>query len=147
MHKQADLDLEQLADINRYVSDEENDKRKAILCSLKNDPATSRLGNFLRYTCIDQLPRFFNVLKGDMSLVGNRPLALFEAEMLTSNEWSQHFMSPVGLTGHWLIKSIGNGYISAQEQKKNDNYYAEKCSFWLDLEILIKTLYSFRMMR
>lgn len=147
MHKQADLDLEQLADINRYVSDEENDKRKAILCRLKNDPATSRLGNFLRFTGIDQLPRFFNVLKGDMSLVGNRPLALFEAEMLSSNEWSQRIMSPVGLTGHWLIKSIGKGYISVQEQKKNDNHYAEKCSFWLDLEILIKTLFSFRATR
>ena len=81
-----------------------------------------------------------SVIKGDMSLVGNRPLPLFEAEMLTSNEWSQRFMGPAGVTGLWQIKSRGKKDISARERKKFDNFYASKYSFWFDLEIMIKTV-------
>lgn len=142
----ADSQLEDLSDLNRYNNDEYPDeeandlKKRTIFIKLIDDPRITRFGSFIRRTSIDELPQLFNVLKGDMSLVGNRPLPLYEAEMLTSNDWSQRFMGPTGVTGLWQIKSRGKRDISERERKKFDNFYAPKYSFWLDLEILIKTL-------
>ena len=104
------------------------------------DQKVTRFGKFIRKTSIDQLPQLFNVIKGDISMVGNRPLPLNEAKMLTSNEWSQRFMGPAGVTGLWQIKSRGKKEISARERKKFDNFYALKYSFWFDLKIMIKTV-------
>ncbi len=140
MQKDADTQLEELSDLNRYLTSDENNEKGAAFVKLRDDPRITRLGNFLRRTSIDELPQLFNVLKGDMSLVGNRPLPLYEAEMLTSNEWSRRFMGPAGVTGLWQIKSRGKKEISARERKKFDNFYASKYSFWFDVEIMIKTL-------
>jgi lipopolysaccharide/colanic/teichoic acid biosynthesis glycosyltransferase len=142
----ADKQLEDLSDLNRYKNDEypeeeaEDLKKRTTFIKLVNDPRITRFGSFIRRTSIDELPQLFNVLKGDMSLVGNRPLPLYEAEMLTSNDWSQRFMGPAGVTGLWQIKSRGKKDISERERKKFDNFYASKYSFWFDFEILIKTL-------
>lgn len=140
MHDDADNHLEELSDLNHYNLDEENELRKAAFVKLRDDPRITRFGNFIRRTSIDELPQLYNVLKGDMSLVGNRPLPLYEAEMLTSNEWSLRFMGPSGVTGLWQIKSRGKRDISERDRKKFDNFYASNYSFWFDLEILIKTL-------
>jgi len=138
----ADRQLENLSELNLYKSDpaEENSANKSVFVKLIDDPRITRFGNFIRRTSIDELPQLFNVLKGDMSLVGNRPLPLYEAEMLTSNEWSLRFMGPAGVTGLWQVKSRGKRDISERERKKFDNFYALKYSFWFDVEILIKTL-------
>lgn len=139
MQMDSDSQLEELAELNRYVRDEHPPTKSAFV-KLTDDPRVTRIGEFIRRTSIDQLPQLFNVIKGDMSLVGNRPLPLDEAEMLTSNEWSQRFMGPAGVTGLWQIKSRGKKDISARERKKFDNFYASKYSFWFDLEIMIKTV-------
>jgi lipopolysaccharide/colanic/teichoic acid biosynthesis glycosyltransferase len=86
------------------------------------------------------LPQLFNIIKGDMSVVGNRPLPVYEAEMLTSNEWSMRFLGPAGLTGLWQISKRGKEDMSERERKKLDNFYAQKYSLWLDLKIIIGTV-------
>jgi lipopolysaccharide/colanic/teichoic acid biosynthesis glycosyltransferase len=98
------------------------------------------LGNFLRNSSLDELPQLFNILRGDMSVVGNRPLPVYEAEMLTSNEWSMRFLGPAGLTGLWQISKRGKEDMSERERKKLDNFYAQKYSFWLDVKIIIGTV-------
>ena len=116
-----------------------NSSNKAVFFKIANDPRVTKVGQFLRNTSIDELPQLFNILLGDMSFVGNRPLPLYEAEQLTSNEWSMRFLGPAGLTGLWQITKRGKREVSEQERKELDNYYAKSCSFWMDLEILIKT--------
>lgn len=139
MHTGADKQLDQFSELNEYNSTNGNSEKSAFV-KLKDDPRITRVGKFIRKTSIDELPQLFNVLKGDMSLVGNRPLPLYEAEMLTSNEWSIRFMGPAGVTGLWQIKNRSKGDISDRERKKFDNFYALKYSFWFDLQILIKTI-------
>ncbi|MDW7690507.1 sugar transferase [Flammeovirgaceae bacterium SG7u.111] len=106
---------------------------------IKNDPRITRLGRFLRNTSIDELPQLFNVLKGDMSLVGNRPLPLYEAETLTSDELATRFLAPAGLTGLWQVTKRGKGEMSVQERIALDNEYTQKHSFWFDLKIILRT--------
>jgi lipopolysaccharide/colanic/teichoic acid biosynthesis glycosyltransferase len=142
MRINADLQLKNLSDLNLYKSkvDDEITSNKSVFVKLIDDPRITRIGNFIRRTSIDELPQLFNVIRGDMSLVGNRPLPLYEAEMLTSNDWSLRFMGPAGVTGLWQVKSRGKKDISERDRKKFDNFYASKYSFWFDVGILIKTI-------
>lgn len=107
---------------------------------MKDDPRVTKLGNFLRNSSIDELPQLFNVVKGDMSIVGNRPLPLYEAEQLTTNEWSMRFLGPAGITGLWQIIKRGKSDMSDRERKKLDNFYNKKFSVWLDLKIIFMTV-------
>jgi lipopolysaccharide/colanic/teichoic acid biosynthesis glycosyltransferase len=136
MRQDADKDISKLFEQNQYSDTETG---KSAFLKIKNDPRITRLGNFIRNTSIDELPQLFNVLKGDMSLVGNRPLPLYEAEMLTSNEWTTRFLGPAGLTGLWQISKRGKQEMSERERKKLDNFYASNYSFWLDMKILLGT--------
>lgn len=138
MHIGAEAELDTLSENNQYISEE--DGNNGTFIKIKNDPRITWLGNFIRNTSIDELPQLYNVLIGDMSLVGNRPLPLYEAEMLTSNEWSMRFLGPAGLTGLWQISKRGKGRMSERERKQLDNFYAENHSFMMDMKILIKTL-------
>lgn len=138
MRIDADKLLVELSTKNQYAN--EDGGTKAAFVKIKNDPRITKIGNFLRNSSLDELPQLFNILKGDMSLVGNRPLPLYEAEMLTSNEWSMRFLGPAGLTGLWQISKRGKADMSERERKKLDNFYAQNYSFWLDLKILVKTV-------
>jgi lipopolysaccharide/colanic/teichoic acid biosynthesis glycosyltransferase len=140
MRQDADTELDKLASLNHYLAPNSSNQSDPTFVKFKNDPRITRLGALLRKSSIDELPQLFNVLRGDMSLVGNRPLPLYEAEMLTSNDWSQRFLGPAGVTGLWQIKSRERNDVSARERKKFDNFYAAKYSFWFDVNILIKTL-------
>jgi lipopolysaccharide/colanic/teichoic acid biosynthesis glycosyltransferase len=104
-----------------------------------NDPRITKVGHFIRNTSLDELPQLFNVLKGDMSLVGNRPLPLYEAVELTTDEAVQRFAAPAGISGLWQVTERGTEAISGESRKRLDNEYAEKINFWLDLQILLKT--------
>jgi lipopolysaccharide/colanic/teichoic acid biosynthesis glycosyltransferase len=106
---------------------------------ISNDPRITRIGKFIRSTSIDELPQLFNVLKGDMSLVGNRPLPLYEAEQLTKDEEVARFFAPAGITGLWQVTERGKANVSAESRKRLDVDYAEKWSLWLDIWILFKT--------
>ncbi|TZF85055.1 sugar transferase [Pedobacter sp. BS3] len=139
MRSDADKMLSQLSNLNQYTDTEATNGKSAFV-KIKNDPRITRFGHFIRKTSIDELPQLFNVLIGDMSLVGNRPLPLYEAEMLTSNEWSQRFLGPAGLTGLWQISKRGKEEMSERERKKLDNFYASNYSFWLDMKIIAGTI-------
>lgn len=133
----ASDELVKLSELNQY---DKSENGGSTFLKLKNDPRTTRFGRFIRKFSIDELPQLFNVLKGDMSLVGNRPLPLYEAEMLTSNEWAMRFLGPAGLTGLWQVSRRGKADMSERERKKLDNFYAKNNSFWLDLKILLNTI-------
>ena len=79
-----------------------------------------------------------------MSVVGNRPLPLYEAEQLTSDEYIERFMGPAGLTGLWQVEKRGTeGILSPEERKQLDIIYARKFSFWLDIKIILRTFTAF----
>ena len=89
------------------------------------DQYITKSGKFLRATSLDELPQLMNILKGDMSIVGNRPLPLYEAELLTSDEHIDRFMGPAVLTGLWQVEKRGEaGKLSAEERKQLDIKYA-----------------------
>src|SRR5690606_29601968 len=133
MKADADKELSALSGLNQYGG-------TSAFVKIKNDPRITRLGAFLRNTSIDELPQLFNVLKGDMSLVGNRPLPLYEAQQLTSDEWSMRFLGPAGITGLWQVTKRGRGEMSDEERRQLDNDYAKHFSVWMDLKILLKTV-------
>jgi len=107
---------------------------------IKNDPRITRIGKVIRATSIDEMPQLINVLKGDMSLVGNRPLPLYEAERLTSDEWILRFSAPAGITGLWQVSKGKNTAETENERKELDITYATQYNFWLDMKILLLTL-------
>ena len=131
------------------ITEEDFIKKKEVIkqntfVKLENDPRVTRVGRFIRKYSIDELPQLFNILKGDMSIVGNRPLPLYEAELLTSDAYIDRFMAPSGLTGLWQVEKRGDsGKMSAEERKQLDIKYARDFSFWLDMKIIFKTLTAF----
>ncbi len=131
------------------ISEEDFIKQKSqekinTFVKIENDPRVTRIGRIIRKYSIDELPQLFNILKGDMSIVGNRPLPLYEAELLTSDAYIDRFMAPAGLTGLWQVEKRGGaGKMSAEERKQLDIKYAKDFSFWLDIKILLKTFTAF----
>lgn len=126
-----------------YIKQKEQDKKSPFV-KIENDPRVTRVGRIIRKYSIDELPQLFNILKGDMSIVGNRPLPLYEAELLTSDAYIDRFMAPAGLTGLWQVEKRGGaGKMSAEERKQLDIKYAREFSFWLDMKILLKTFTAF----
>lgn len=163
--KEAQLQANVLGDVsyeNMVVSDdvllvsdeftvsEENylDKKGAeqenAFVKIENDPRITKLGRVMRKYSIDELPQLINILKGDMSVVGNRPLPLYEAEMLTQDDYAERFFAPSGLTGLWQVEKRGNaGKLSAEERKALDGKYAREFSLSMDLKIIMKTFTAF----
>ena len=126
-----------------YIHKKSKEKSNAFV-KLENDPRITKVGRFIRKYSIDELPQLINILKGDMSIVGNRPLPLYEAELLTSDEHIDRFMGPAGLTGLWQVEKRGEaGKLSAEERKQLDIKYAKTFSFWLDIKIILKTVTAF----
>ncbi len=115
-------------------------KNNAAFVKLKDDPRITRVGKFLRNTSIDELPQLWNVLIGDMSIVGNRPLPLYEAEKLTTDKYVLRFMAPAGITGLWQVEKRGKGEMSADERLMLDNTYAQNHSFSKDIVLILKTI-------
>lgn len=123
-----------------YKQSKKKESVEKTFVKFKNDPRVTKIGRFIRKTSIDELPQLVNVLIGDMSLVGNRPIPLYEAEMLTSDFQSMRFMAPAGITGLWQISKRGKPNMSYDERIQLDNTYALTYNFWLDLRILLKTI-------
>ena len=126
-----------------YINKKSKEKSNAFV-KLENDPRITKIGRIIRKYSIDELPQLINILKGDMSIVGNRPLPLYEAELLTSDEHIDRFMGSAGLTGLWQVEKRGEaGKLSAEERKQLDIIYAKTFSFWLDIKIILKTVTAF----
>ena len=129
------------SDFNKK-KEEENDN---VFIKIENDPRVTKVGKFIRKYSIDELPQLFNILKGDMSIVGNRPLPLYEAEKLTADSSIDRFMAPAGLTGLWQVEERGRGgTMSAEERKQLDITYGQTFNFWLDMKIILKTFTHFK---
>ncbi len=135
MEVNADKKIEALAHLNGYGADAKGPK----FFKITNDPRITRVGRFLRNTSLDELPQLVNVLKGDMSLVGNRPLPLYEAATMTTNEFVERFMAPAGMTGLWQIMKRGKADMSVEERMSLDISYARKSNLLYDLWIMANT--------
>ena len=127
-------------------------RRQAEVAFLKieNDPRITKVGKFIRNTSIDELPQFINILIGDMSFVGNRPLPVSEANALTKSERGKRlelglrFNCAAGLTGLWQVELRGRaGAMSEEERFELDKEYALNNSFWGDMKLLFRTFFVF----
>ncbi|MBN1189302.1 MAG: sugar transferase [Dehalococcoidales bacterium] len=102
-----------------------------------DDPAVTRVGKWLRKTNLDELPQFFNVLKGDMSFIGPRPDIPFAVAMYNDNQWNRLRVKP-GITGLWQVS--GRRSRSFTDMVRLDNFYIKKQSLKLDIKILLGTI-------
>lgn len=114
--------------------------RGSTFIKIKDDPRMTKIGKFIRRTSIDELPQLWNVLIGDMSIVGNRPLPLYEAEKLTTDKYALRFMAPAGITGLWQVEKRGSGKMSENDRLILDNIYAKNNSFFNDIILIVRTI-------
>lgn len=131
----ADAQRTELEALNGYKSE----TGAANFFKVESDPRVTRLGRFLRNSSLDELPQLFNVLKGDMAVVGNRPLPLYEAATLTTDELAQRFLAPAGITGLWQVQKRGRKNMSVQERIQLDVDYANSNSLLRDIRIMLAT--------
>ena len=129
------------SDFNKQKEEEINN----AFVKIEDDPRITKVGKFIRKFSIDELPQLFNILKGDMYIVGNRPLPLYEAEKLTADASIDRFMAPAGLTGLWQVEERGRGgAMSAEERKQLDITYGQTYNFLLDMKFILKTFTAFK---
>jgi lipopolysaccharide/colanic/teichoic acid biosynthesis glycosyltransferase len=140
------IDSHQICDYWYNHQKKEVANKKSAFVKIVDDPRITKVGKFIRNTSIDELPQLINVIKGDMSIVGNRPLPVYEAEMLTQDSLSKRFLAPAGITGLWQVELRGKGgNMSEDERKRLDNEYADhfkdgKYSFWYDIGLILRTI-------
>ncbi len=123
------------ADEEKEVLSARNEAKEGFF-KISNDPRVTRVGRVLRRTSLDELPQLFNVLKGEMSLVGPRPLILEEDELILGWRRSRLELVP-GVTGPWQL--LGPHRISLDEMVKIDYIYVGRWSVWNDAKILLRT--------
>jgi len=132
------------ADKIRWCEKQYIDSRKtnhdSAFFKIKDDPRITKVGNVIRNLSIDELPQLWNVFIGNMSIVGNRPLPLYEAEKLTTDKYALRFAAPAGITGLWQVEKRGKGDMSEEERLMLDNTYAQNHSLGNDLKLIFKTI-------
>ena len=124
--------------IKKFVTGElnpgEGDEHKF---KLDRDPRITRVGRFLRHTSLDELPQLFNILKGEMSLVGPRPVPVYEVAEYGEPHF-ERFAAPQGLTGLWQVKGRGN--VTFEEMMRMDIEYVRSQSLWQDIKLILLTI-------
>lgn len=115
-------------------------KKESAFIKILDDPRVTKVGKFIRNTSIDELPQLWNVLIGDMSLVGNRPLPLYEAEKITTDKYALRFLGPAGITGLWQVEKRGRGAMSEEERLSLDNDYVKNFNLLFDIKIILRTI-------
>ena len=129
MYKNADQMLDSLM---------EDNEMDGPVFKIKHDPRITRVGRFIRKTCIDELPQLFNILKGDMSIVGPRPALPREVEQYTDYERQRLYVTP-GLTCYWQTMPDKNS-ISFSDWMELDLKYIQERSFLVDWKIIFRTV-------
>ena len=109
-----------------------------LMFRMKDDPRITKVGKFIRKTSLDEFPQFFNVLKGDMSLVGTRPPTVGEFEEYSNYHKRRLGMKP-GITGMWQVSGRSD-ITDFEEVVRMDCSYIDNWSLWLDIKILFKTV-------
>ena len=104
---------------------------------IKNDPRITNIGKFLRFSSLDELPQIINVLKGEMSFIGPRPIVKSEIKRY-GNDFEKAFLIKPGISGLWQVS--GRNKLSYEKRVELDIFYSENISFLLDIKIFIKTL-------
>ncbi len=117
---------------------EQNEVCGGLMFKIKSDPRVTKVGKFLRKTSLDELPQFFNVLKGDMSLVGTRPPTIDEVSKYENYHRRRISFKP-GLTGMWQVNGRSN-ITDFEEVVSLDTQYIDEWSLWLDIKIILKTI-------
>ena len=108
----------------------------------KEDPRITRIGRFIRKTNIDELPQLWNILIGDMSIVGPRPLAVYEYEdeqKMYEGRFDDRYDVPQGLTCYWQTQFSRRGEIEFDERMQMDVDYARDANLWIDVKLIVKT--------
>jgi lipopolysaccharide/colanic/teichoic acid biosynthesis glycosyltransferase len=138
--------IDKICDYWYNVQKQEAAKNKSTFVKIVDDPRITKVGKFIRNTSIDELPQLINVLIGDMSIVGNRPLPVYEAELLTGDDLSTRFLAPPGITGLWQVELRGKGgQMSEEERMRLDIEYADQFkgdnySLWYDIKLILRTI-------
>ncbi|NEO36485.1 MAG: sugar transferase [Moorea sp. SIOASIH] len=114
-----------------------NEMKDGVLFKIKDDPRITKVGKFIRRYSLDELPQLFNVLFGEMSLVGPRPLPIRDVNKFSEHHFIRHAVLP-GITGLWQVSGRSD-ITSFEEVVRLDTFYMENWSLWLDLKILVKT--------
>jgi lipopolysaccharide/colanic/teichoic acid biosynthesis glycosyltransferase len=126
------------ADASERQADlEAANEAEGALFKLKDDPRVTKVGSFLRRFSIDEVPQVLNVLRGEMSLVGPRPLPIRDYNLLEPWHRKRYLVLP-GMTGLWQI--AGRSDLSFDDLVRLDFYYLENWSIWLDISILLRTV-------
>lgn len=139
------IDTKKICDYWYNTQKNEIERTNSTFIKIVNDPRITKIGKLIRNTSIDELPQLINVIKGDMSIVGNRPLPVYEAELLTKDTMSKRFLAPAGITGLWQVELRGRGgEMSEEERIRLDNEYADhftgnNYSFWYDIKLILRT--------
>jgi lipopolysaccharide/colanic/teichoic acid biosynthesis glycosyltransferase len=115
----------------------QNEVKGGLLFKIKEDPRITKVGRFLRDYSIDELPQVINVLTGEMSLVGPRPLPLRDVELLSKEQLTRHDVLP-GITGLWQVK--GRSHLDSEKIFYWDNIYIDRWSLLLDFTVLLETI-------
>jgi undecaprenyl-phosphate galactose phosphotransferase len=133
MYKNADEKLYELLETNPELREEYE-----VFHKLKNDPRITTIGKWLRKTSLDELPQFFNVLLGDLSVVGPRPYAIDELPKILECGSLNIFSVRPGITGLW--QTSGRNLLSFQQRVKLEESYIHSQSFFYDLKLILKTI-------
>lgn len=115
-----------------------NENRDGVLFKMKDDPRITRVGKFLRRYSLDELPQVFNILFGEMSFVGPRPLPLRDVEKFSEHDYIRHAVLP-GITGMWQVSGRSN-IDNFDDVLRLDMVYIKDWSLWLDLKIILQTV-------
>lgn len=132
MHHESKYLLKKILITNPNFKSEFAESRKII-----NDPRITNIGKFLRFSSLDELPQIFNVFKGDMSLIGPRPIVKSEIKKY-GNDFKKVFSNKPGISGLWQVS--GRNKLSYSKRVELDIIYSENISFRLDIKIFIRTI-------
>ena len=107
---------------------------------VENDPRITKLGKFLRKTSLDELPNVFSILKGDISLIGPRPIMRVEAEEKYGESMDELLSVRPGMIGYWAASGRNEITYESGKRQEMELYYVRNCSVWLDIKIFFKTI-------